>query len=114
MMIEHYSFGNMVINGNRYESDLILFKNTVKDNWWRKNGHELCVADIQSAIEQFNPAVVVVGTGKFGLMKVLKETESFLQASQVRLSAQKTGQAYQTYNELIDTGNVLGLFHLTC
>ena len=104
----------MVINGNRYDSDLILFENTIKDNWWRKKGHELCVADIQSAIEQFNPAVVIAGTGKFGFMKILKDTESFLQAHKIRLIAQKTEQAYKTYNELIDTEKVLGLFHLTC
>ena len=113
-MIEHYSFGNMVINGNRYDSDLILFENTVKDNWWRNAGHELCVADIKEAIEEFNPTVVVVGNGKFGLMKILKETESFLQACHVRLIAHKTDQAFKNYNELIDTEKVLGLFHLTC
>ena len=113
-MIEHYSFGNMIVNGNRYNSDLILYGDTVKDNWWRKEGHELCVADIQEAIEQFTPSVIVVGTGKFGLMKVLKETESFLQAHQIRLIAQKTDQACKNYNELMDTDKVLGLFHLTC
>ena len=113
-MIENYSFGTMVINSNHYNADLFLFSDTVMENWWRKKGHELCVADIQSAIEQFNPAVIVVGTGKFGFMKVLKETEFFLQARQIRLIAQKTGQACKTYNELIDTEKVLGLFHLTC
>lgn len=113
-MIEHYSFGNIVINGNRYNSDVILFGDTVKDDWWRNVGHELCVADIKPAIELFNPTAVVIGTGKFGIMKVLSETKSFLQARQIRLIAQKTGQAYETYNELIDTDKVLGLFHLTC
>lgn len=113
-MIEQYSFGTIVINSYRYSSDLILFGDTVRDNWWRKSGHELCVADIQLAIEQFNPTVVVVGTGKFGLMKVLEETESFLQSRQIRLIAQKTGQAWETYNKLIASDKVLGAFHLTC
>ena len=113
-MIKHYSFGTIVISSNRYSSDVILFGDIVRDNWWRNTGHELCVADIQPAIEEFNPAVVVVGTGKFGLMKILKETESFLKDHQIRLIAQKTKIACKFYNELLATEKVLGLFHLTC
>lgn len=113
-MIEHYSFGTMVINGTRYNSDVILFGDTVDDNWWRNAGHELCVADIEQAIEKFNPTVVIVGTGKLGLMKVLPETETYLQSRQIRLVVQKTGQAWKTYNKFSGSDKVLGAFHLTC
>ncbi len=113
-MIDQYSFGTLVINGDRYDSDLILFGDTVKSNWWRKKGHELCVADLDRAIEEFNPVVVVVGTGKFGIMKVLPETENFLRSRQIQLIAQKTDHACETYNKLIQSEKVLGAFHLTC
>lgn len=113
-MVEHYSFGTMVIDGNRYDNDVILFEDTVKDNWWRNEGHELCVADIDPAVEEFNPEIVVVGTGKFGMMKVLPETETFLLSRQIRLIVQKTSQACETYNKLIGSERVLGAFHLTC
>jgi len=113
-MIEHYSFGAMVVNGNRYNSDVILFGDTVKDNWWRNEGHELCVADIDQAVEEFIPQVVVVGTGKFGRMKILPETEVFLQSRQIRLITQKTSPACEIYNKLLNSERVLGAFHLTC
>ncbi|UCE05963.1 MAG: Mth938-like domain-containing protein [bacterium] len=113
-MIEEYTFGKIVINGKAYNSDLIIFDDTVRDNWWRKKGHELCVVDIEQAIDKFNPTVVVVGTGKLGIMKVLPETETFLQSRQIRLIVQKTEQACKTYNKLLDSEKVLGACHLTC
>jgi hypothetical protein len=113
-MIEQYTFGKIVINGKTYHSDIIIFGDTVRDDWWRRKGHELCVADIEKAIEEFRPTVMVVGTGKFGLMKVLPETDSFLQSRQMRLIANKTEKAWETYNSLLNSEKVLGAFHLTC
>ncbi len=113
-MIDNYNFGNIVINGKTYRSDVIIFGDMVWDNWWRKSGHELCIVDIEQAINEFNPTVVVVGTGKFGVMKILPETEAFLQSRQIRLIAQKTSQACETYNSLFNSDKVLAAFHLTC
>lgn len=113
-MIDHFSFGKIVINGNRYDSDLIVFGDVVKPDWWRIKGHELAVADLDAVIAEFNPAIVVVGTGKFGRMKILPETELLLSSRAIRLIAQKTGQACETYNQLFQSERVLGAFHLTC
>jgi hypothetical protein len=46
-MIENYSFGQMLINGKKYNSDLIIFKDYIYDSWWRKEGHNLCIDDIK-------------------------------------------------------------------
>jgi len=113
-MIEKYTFGKIVIKGKAYNADVIVFGETLWDNWWRRKGHELCVADIEKAIEEFRPTVMVVGTGKFGLMKVLPEIDSFLQSRQIRLIAYKTEKACETYNRLLSSEKVLGAFHLTC
>jgi len=113
-MIDEYQFGKIVIKGNVYTSDIIIFGDTIRDKWWRNKGHELCVSDIQQAIDEFDPAIVVVGTGKFGILKILSETESFLQSRQVRLVGKKTEQACKIYNDLLGSDKVLGAFHLTC
>ena len=34
--IESYSFGEVVIDGKRYRSDVIVFPDRVKPNWWRE------------------------------------------------------------------------------
>ncbi|HDP98138.1 MAG TPA: hypothetical protein ENN22_03015 [bacterium] len=113
-MISEYSFGRMVINDIPYQNDLIVFGDTVLDNWRRNSGHQLSVADIKNAVERFNPAVVVVGSGKFGMMKLLPETESFLISLQIRLIIQKTQHAVTTFNELRISDRPMGAFHLTC
>ena len=46
-MIDSYSFGEIVINGKRYTSDVIIFSDSVDDNWWRKSGHLLHKDDLK-------------------------------------------------------------------
>lgn len=113
-MIESFSFGKMVIHGTTYRTDLIVCHNDVKSDWWRKKGHEMCVEDIQTFIEAYRPKTIIVGTGKFGLMKILPETEAYLRSISVDLFAEKTDSAVAAYNRRSPSEMVLGAFHLTC
>ncbi|NIQ07644.1 MAG: hypothetical protein GWO20_18580, partial [Candidatus Korarchaeota archaeon] len=70
----------IVINGRRYTSDVIVFPDRVRDSWWRREGHRLHVEDIEGAVQEEKPEVLVVGTGYSGLMKVLPETENYLKS----------------------------------
>jgi len=36
-MIESYSFGQMVIDGQEYTSDLIIFPDRINSSWWRNS-----------------------------------------------------------------------------
>ena len=113
-MIDSYNFGRICINGEIYTKDVIIRPNKVQGNWWRKQGHKLAIEDIREIIEQDNPETLVVGTGKFGLMKILPETEAYLSRNNVRIIAQKTDDACKTFNKLSEAGKVIGAFHLTC
>jgi len=113
-MIEQYGFGKIIIKGKTYKSDIIIFGDIVQENWWRNKGHELCVSDIQTTIKKFNPTVLVVGTGKFGMVKILPETISYLESLQIQLITQKTQQACKTYNQILNSELTMGAFHLTC
>lgn len=115
-LIESYSFGIMVINGKRYESDVLVFPERVKDGWWRKEGHRLYVEDL---IEVFNykPTFefLIVGTGYYGLMKVSPNVEKTLNSKGIRLIVKATKEAYKTFNKLSKSKKrVAGAFHLTC
>ena len=55
--IDSYQFGEIVISGKKYLSDVIIFHDRVIDNWWRKTGHELCPDDITEVFEG-NPEVL--------------------------------------------------------
>ena len=54
-MIDSYIFGKIVIDGQDYDRDVIVYPDYVERNWWRKEGHELCIDDIKSSIERESP-----------------------------------------------------------
>lgn len=115
-MIEHYAFGVMVVQGKRYNRDLILLPDKVIEGWWRRMGHEICREDLKPILENANvPEILVVGTGYSGLVKILPEAESALKEHGIKLIAKPTGEAYKLYNDLLKAGKkVAGAFHLTC
>ncbi len=72
-MIDSYRFGEIAISGEVYTSDVIIFPQRVRSNWWRREGHKLYPQDIEEALRE-RPDVLVVGTGNSGMMVVPKET----------------------------------------
>jgi len=103
----------MVIDGKTYTSDVILYPDKVDDSWWRKSGHLLQKEDLRDVI-QYNPEILIVGTGAYGLMKILDETKQFLEAEGIELISEETKEAYKIYNELKERKKVVAAFHLIC
>ena len=113
-MIEAYSFGSLTFAGKRYGKDLKILHGRVTDNWWRKDGHSVDVADVQDIIDA-SPEILVVGMGANGLMKVSDGLRTTLTGKNIQLIAQPSGEAARTYNQLASEGkDVAGAFHLTC
>ena len=112
-MIDSYDFGEIVIDGKRYTSDVIIYPDRINSSWWRKQGHELGVNDLEDALDK-KPDVIVVGTGSPGLMKVLPETEKLITSKGIKLIVQPTKEACKTYNQLSSSQKVIALLHLTC
>jgi len=111
--IDSYQFGLIVVNGKRYSSDVIIFPDRVRDDWWRKRGHQLCLEDIAGVMTE-NPEVLVVGTGASGLVKILPEVKQSLDAQGIKLIAEPTSEACNTYNQLCHSQKVIAALHLTC
>ncbi len=114
MLVEEYSFGRIVINGKTYNRDVIVSKDWIKPNWWRKEGHSVCLEDVKEIIEK-NPEVVVFGTGAYGVVKVRKEVVEELKRRGIEVICEPTSKAVEIYNELLRKGkNVVLAAHLTC
>jgi hypothetical protein len=115
-LIDSYEFGVIVVNGKRYTSDLIVLPEKILDGWWRKEGHELRVEDLEEIFKREpKPEVVVVGIGYYGLVKILPEVENALKVRGIELVAQPTREACKTFNKLLNASRrVVGAFHLTC
>jgi hypothetical protein len=112
-MIGSYDFGHIVIDGKTYTSDVIIYPDKVNGSWWRKEGHELCIDDLEDVLDK-KPETIVVGTGNPGLMKVLPETEKSIKSKGIKLIVQPTKEACQTYNQLSSSQKIIALLHLTC
>ena len=110
--IESYKFGRMVINGKKYNSDILVFQDKIIE-WWRKEGHVVNIEDIEKILE-VKPEILVIGTGYYGLLKVPNEIVNILNSYGIKVIIEKTEKAYQIFNELSKSRNVIGAFHLTC
>jgi len=112
-MIESYDFGVIVIDGRKFEGDLIIFPDRIDSSWWRKDGHKLSVDDVQEVVK-VKPEILIVGTGYSGMMKVHPATEQYLSSSGIEFLVAKTGNACKTYNALSKSRRVVAALHLTC
>jgi hypothetical protein len=112
-MIEDYGFGRVVVDGTAYTSDVIIYPDRVDDGWWRKEGHRLCMADLEEALAS-NPDVIVVGTGAHGVMAVPDDVRQQLSDKGIDLRTAKTAQACEIYNETAHQKRAVAALHLTC
>ena len=112
-MIGEYDFGQIAVDGKVYNSDLIILPDRVIANWWRQEGHRLAVDDLQDVIAA-EVEVLVVGTGKFGAMKVPSETVEALQAHGIQCEIAPTDQACQIFQQLHAQKPTAAALHLTC
>jgi hypothetical protein len=114
MHIDSYQFGKIVVDGVDYSSDCIILGDTVQPNWWREQGHSLSAEDLRDVLAA-SPAVLIVGCGASGLMKVSEETRQVLQQHNIQTEALDTRKAVERFNELSEAGvNVAAALHLTC
>ena len=120
MKIEHYSFGNITIDGKGYTSDVIIYTDRVDSSWWRKQGHNLHVEDLKDVVKA-HPNILVIGTGAYGVMRVPREIVAHLESKGIKVHAMKTSEAVDLFNKLQSktveggkAGVVIAALHLTC
>jgi len=113
MRIQSYRFGEIVIEGERYTDDVVVFPERVRAGWWRKEGHLLQLDDLKEALEGEVEALIV-GTGAQQCMKVASEVVSQTKKAGVELLAFDTRTACQTFNQLVGKRKVVAVLHLTC
>ncbi|MBD3241869.1 MAG: hypothetical protein GF331_14870 [Chitinivibrionales bacterium] len=113
-MIEHYSFGRMTIDGVEYTSDVVILPDRrVVPSWRRREGHRLALDDLGTVLDA-RPSTLIVGTGRFGLMRPEKRLAHELEQRGVSIQTATTAKAATLYNERSDEPGTAACFHLTC
>ncbi|MFQ6107720.1 MAG: Mth938-like domain-containing protein [Thermoplasmata archaeon] len=112
-MIDSYEFGRIVVNGREYRSDVIIHSEGVDSSWWRKEGHSLCVEDLERIMTR-HPRILIVGTGYSGVMKVPPEVVKMLDSRGIEVIVRRTAEACKEYNERAGSQGVVAALHLTC
>ena len=111
--IDDFRFGKIIINGQLYRKDLIIFTNRIMPNWWREHGHLLSMEDLNEVIE-VKPKVLIIGTGMYGRVKVPDKILQNLKSLDIEVIAIRTGKACQIYNQKQADNEVIAALHLTC
>ncbi|OGO21450.1 MAG: hypothetical protein A2144_03330 [Chloroflexi bacterium RBG_16_50_9] len=111
--IDSYRFGQIIIDGKKYTSDVVILHDRVQANWRRHESHKLTLIDITGIIDG-NPEALIVGTGAAGRMKVLPEVEEVTTARNIQLIIQPTGKACEIFNQLSSMQRMVAALHLTC
>ena len=113
-MIEGHSFGSMTISGKRYTSDLKIINGQVFPDWWRKTGHSVAIDEVTDILNA-KPDYLIIGSGKFGLMKVSDRLRRCCEECGIQLIIKPSKAAVKIYNKMhADGKNVAGAFHITC
>ncbi len=113
-MIERHSFGSMTISGKRYTSDLKIINGQVFPDWWRKTGHSVAIDEVTDILDA-KPDYLIIGSGKFGLMKVGDRLRRYLSECGIQVIVERSKSAMKTYNQMYADGkNIAGAFHLSC
>jgi hypothetical protein len=110
--VERHRFGRVVVDGTEHMWDLIVLPDRIVRNWWRAEGHELVLADLEEVLDEL-PGRLLIGTGTYGRMQPAPETLAALRARGIEVEVLPTGEAVRRYGELDERGTAAAL-HLTC
>jgi len=113
MHIDRYEFGVIVIDGQTFRNDLLIWPGRIKSDWWRREGHLLQLDDVAEALAA-DPQVLVVGMGDSGRMQMDPALTAHLKAKGIELQAHPTREACRVINDLSGKLRLAAALHLTC
>jgi polyphosphate kinase 2 (PPK2 family) len=112
-MIDQFEFGAIVIDGQTYETDVIISPDGAVKQWKRKDEHVLRPRDVEQVISA-EPEAVIIGVGTVGNLAVRPKAEKSLQEAGIEVLAYRTAKACETYKELRGQRRVAVVLHITC
>jgi len=111
MRIDSFYFGNIIINGRKIQSDVIVSWN---GEITEKEGNHVFGRKEYEDILLRNPEVIVIGTGTVPNVKIDPDIEVTAKLNGIEIISKPTMQAIQEFNKLAKKKRAVGVMHLTC
>ena len=112
-MIDQFEYGAVMIDGQAYDSDVIIFPDGAVKRWEHKEEHVLGPKDVNKIIKA-KPETVIIGLGTIGNVRMQPKAEKRFQEAGIEVVAYKTNKACETYKELRGQRRVAAILHVTC
>ncbi len=121
MRIDGTGFGYIIVDGVRYEHDLVLTdridprNKELSYNLRESYGHTpLTGEELLSYFREYRPEIIVIGTGQYGSLPLVGVEEAAEKLG-AKLIVDKTPKAIELYNELKSGGkSIAAIIHVTC
>jgi len=112
-------WGKITSNNNEYH-DVLISNGVIEERDYNRlkeefgTSHKIGDWEIDKLI-QYNPDVIIIGTGYFGAVEVPNELKDRIQKNKFELKFLKSPAAIKEYNSLLSKGKkVNALIHSTC
>jgi len=120
LKIENTDFGEVTVDGQTFDHDVVIFSNKIieRKKWITKEkygtSHKFTKDEMEEYVETMRPESIdkiVVGTGQYGKLSLLPETEKYLEEKDIEYELKKTSDLV---GEQIDEKKNLVILHVTC
>ena len=110
--IDSVNFGEIVINGKIFDSDMTLFWNGKMS--YRSKEHLVEMGEFMKILMS-KPEIVVIGIGMQGAVKIAPEVAEWAENVKVKIYTEVTPKAAEMFNAFVSEGRrTAGIFHVTC
>ncbi len=113
MKIDSFSFGNIIIGGKSFTSDVIVFPDRVLSPWIREEEHRPQISEFADIVRA-EPEILIIGTGYAGVMSIADPVKNYLTARGIDVRVAKTKAATELFNSLVGKEKVVAALHITC
>lgn len=112
--IDSTGFGFIVVDGKRYEHDVIVSYEGKVEKDLLETRHSLSEKEFFRLVRE-NPEVIIIGTGQHGVCEVSKTFLELAKSRKVEVIVEKSPKAVSKFNELTKAGKrAVAYIHVTC
>jgi hypothetical protein len=112
--VDSTEFGSIVIDGKKYEHDVIVDWNGKVEKGWLKTRHLVDKEEFEE-FRKRKPEIILIGSGQYGDCEVSDSFVELAENENIEVIVKDTPEAIEKFNELVKEGKkVLAYFHVTC